>query len=116
MPIFLAWKVRQASSILRHQSYDRRASKSKTDVFNAKMLILHDLTGIWPESYLPSADVKELQVLIQECNRFIQDAYIAGNHINNIIVRFGLTIGREGSVVKKRQLIRHRRPDFFIAF
>lgn len=64
------------------------------------MMVLHDLTGIWPESYLPSFDVKELRVLISERNRFIHDATASGSRINNIIVRFDLTINREGSVVK----------------
>ncbi len=66
------------------------------------MLALHDLTGIWPQSCLPSIDVKELRVLVSGRNRFIQEATTAGNRINNIIVRFGLTVGREGSVTKNQ--------------
>lgn len=100
MPILLAWEG--MPSIVNPTIAG--ASKRKTDVLDAKMLALHDLTGIWPQSYLPSADVKELRVLISERNRFIQEATSAGNRINNILVRFGLTIGREGSVVKNRNV------------
>lgn len=78
------------------------ASKRKADVLDAKMLAPHDLTGIWPESYLPSSDTKELRVLISERNRFIHEAATVGNRINNIIVGFGLTIVCEGNVVKNQ--------------
>lgn len=98
MPVLLAWEG--TPSIINPTIAG--ASKRKTDVLDAKMLALHDLTGIWPESYLPSVDVKELRVLISERNRFIHDATAAGSRINNIIVRFGLTVGRDGSVVKSQ--------------
>lgn len=98
MPVLLAWEG--TPSIINPTIAG--ASKRKTDVLDAKMLALHDLTGIWPESYLPSVDVKELRVLISERSRFIHDATAVGSRINNIIVRFGLTVGRDGSVVKNQ--------------
>lgn len=94
MPILLAWEG-QPSVI---NPTIAGASKRKTDVLDAKLLALHDLTGVWPRSYIPSADVKELRVMISERNRHVREATSASNRINNIIVRFGLTIGREGSV------------------
>ena len=96
MPILLAWEG-QPSIV---NPTIAGSTKRKTDVLDAKLLALHDLTGVWPQSYLPSADVKELRVMISERNRYVHDATAAGNRINNIIVRFGLTLGREGSVVK----------------
>ncbi len=96
MPIILAWEG--TPSIVNPTIAG--ASKRKTDVLDAKMLALHDLTGVWPVSYIPSADVKELRVMIGERNRYIRDARSAGNRINNVIIRFGLTVGRDGSVVK----------------
>ena len=98
MPVLLAW---EGTPIIINPTI-AGASKRKTDVLNAEMLALHDLTGIWPESYLPSVDVKELRVLISERSRFVHDATAAGSRINNIIVRFGLTVGRDGSVVKNQ--------------
>ena len=96
MPILLAWEG--APSVVNPTIAG--ATKRKTDVLDAKMLALHDLTGVWPQSYVPSSDIKVLRVLISERSRFIHDATAAGNRINNIIIRFGLTVGKDGSVVK----------------
>ena len=38
--------------------------------------------------------------MISQRDRCIHDATAAGNRINNIITRFGLTVGRNGSVVR----------------
>jgi transposase len=91
------------------------STKRKTDVLDAKLLALHDLTGVWPQSYLPSVDVKALRVMISERNRYIHDATSAGNRINNVAVRFGLTVGRDGSVVKNstvRSIIEDQISDY----
>ena len=96
MPILLAWEG--FPSVINPTIAG--ATKRKSDVLDAKMLAFHDLTGIWPQSYIPSSDVKTLRVLISERNRYVREATSTGNRINNIIIRFGLTIGREGSVVK----------------
>ena len=96
LPVVMAWEG--TPSIINPTIAG--STKRKTDVLDAKLLALHDLTGVWPESYIPSPDIKELRVLISERNRFIHEATSISNRINNVIVRFGLTIGREGSVVK----------------
>ena len=80
------------------------ATKRKTDVLDSRMLALHDQLNIWREYYLPSDDVKTLRVLIAQRDRCIRDATAAGNRINNILTRFGYTIGRSGSVVKNLSL------------
>lgn len=80
------------------------ATKRKTDVLDSRMLALHDQINIWRESYMPSEDVKTLRVLIAERERHLRDATAAGNRINNILTRFGYTIGRSGSVVKDNKL------------
>ena len=115
MPILLAWEG--TPSIVNPTLAG--AAKRKTDHLDAKLLALHDLTGVWRESYLPSVDVNELRVLISERNRFLQEATSAGNRINNIIVRFGLTAGREGSIVRNssiRSLIEDQISDFPSSF
>lgn len=76
------------------------AAKRKTDVLDSRMLALHDQLNIWRETYIPSDDVKALRVMIGQRDRCLHDATAAGNRINNIITRFGLTVARNGSVVK----------------
>lgn len=100
LPVVMAWEG--TPSIINPTIAG--ASKRKTDVLDARLLALHDLTGVWPESYIPSTDIKELRVLISERNRFIRESTSIGNRINNVIVRFGLTIGRQGSVVKNSEI------------
>lgn len=76
------------------------ATKRKTDVLDSQLLALHDQLNIWREFYMPDENVKTLRVMIAQRDRCIHDATVAGNRINNIITRFGFTVGRSGSVVK----------------
>lgn len=110
MPILLAWEG--APSVVNPTIAG--ASKRKTDVLDARLLALHDLTGVWPQSYVPSSDVKALRVMISERSRYVRESTAAGNRINNIIIRFGLTIGKDGSVVKNsniRAIIENQLSD-----
>ena len=76
------------------------ATKRKTDVLDSRLLALHDQINIWRECYIPNEDIKILRVMIAQRDRCLHDATAAGNRINNIITRFGFTLGRDGSVVK----------------
>ena len=76
------------------------AARRKTDVLDSQVLALHDQIGIWRESCIPSEDIKTLRVLIAERNRYNQEATVASNRVNNILTRFGYTLGREGSVIR----------------
>ena len=80
------------------------ATKKKTDELDAERLSFHDLTGVWPESFVPSDDLSELRVLIAERNHYSKLATQCSNRINNIIVRFGITIGRGTSVTKNPEI------------
>ena len=80
------------------------ATKKKTDVLDAERLSFHDITGVWPESYVPSDDIQELRVLLAERNHYAKLAIKCSNRINNIIVRFGITIGRGTSVTKNPEV------------
>lgn len=80
------------------------ATKKKTDDLDAERLSFHDLTGVWPESYVPSNDLQELRVLIAERNHYAKLATQCSNRINNIIVRFGITVGRGTSVTKNSEV------------
>lgn len=76
------------------------ATKRKTDILDSCLLALHDQLNIWREFYVPDDDVKVLRVLIAQRDRYLRDATATGNRINNILTRFGFTLGRSGSVVK----------------
>ncbi len=80
------------------------ATKRKTDVLDSRLLALHDQINIWRECYIPSEDVKTLRVMIAQRDRCLQEATAAGNRIHNIITRFGLTVGRNGSVVRDQNI------------
>lgn len=41
-------------------------SRRKTDVLDARLLAHHDITGMWPESFIPGDDVNQLRVLLRE--------------------------------------------------
>ena len=90
------------------------ASKKKTDVLDAKMLAIHDLTGIWPSSFIPSAEVDQLRLLLAERDNFNRLAARTSNRINNSLLKFGYTVGRDGSVTKNtkvREMIEDQISD-----
>lgn len=90
------------------------ASKKKTDVLDAKMLAIHDMTGIWPSSFIPSAEVDQLRLLLAERTNFSRLATRTSNRINNSLLKFGYTLGRDGSVTKNskvRELIEDQISD-----
>ena len=77
-----------------------RAGSKKTDILDAKTLAVSDLTGIWPETYLPDESAIELRMLVDERTRCIRRATQVSNHINNSLLKLGLTSGKNGSVTK----------------
>lgn len=78
------------------------ATKRKTDVLDAKLLALHDLTGVWAESFIPERTIQEVRLLLAEASNYKQAATRTSNRINNALLRFGYTIGRNGSVTKSK--------------
>ena len=90
------------------------ATKKKTDVLDAKMLAVQDLTGIWPSSFIPSAEVDQLRLLLAERDNFSRLASRTSNRINNSLLKFGYTVGRDGSVTKSakvREMIEDQISD-----
>lgn len=90
------------------------STKRKTDVLDAKLLAIHDLTGIWRESFLPSSDVQQLRVLIGERNQYSKMAARISNRIGTSLLKFGYTIGSEGSVSRRsttRAIIENQISD-----
>jgi transposase len=90
------------------------ASKKKTDVLDAKMLAVQDLTGIWPSPFIPSSEVDQLRLLLAERDNFNRLAARTSNRINNSLLKFGYTVGRDGSVTKNtkvREMIEDQISD-----
>lgn len=100
MPILLSWEGKPSviNPLL------AGATKKKTDRLDAERLSFHDLTGVWRESYVPPGPVQSLRVLIAERNHFSKLATQCSNRINNILLRFGVTVGRGKSVTKNRDV------------
>ena len=80
------------------------SAKRKTDRLDARNLAHFDLNGTWKESYVPSMEIRELRALIKDRANYSRDATRIGNRINNCILGFGLTVGREGSVVNSSNI------------
>ena len=95
LPVLLAW---EGSPCVVNPSL-AGAAKKKTDKLDARLLAIHDLTGIWRPFYVISTDVQDLRVLIGQRDYYSRSATRVGNRINSTILKFGYTIGREGSVV-----------------
>lgn len=96
LPVLLAW---EGSPCVINPSL-AGATKRKTDKLDARLLAIHDLTGIWRPFYVISADVQDLRVLIGQRDYYSRSATRIGNRINSTILKFGYTVGREGSVIK----------------
>lgn len=73
-------------------------TRRKTDVLDARLLAHHSITGMWPESFVPSGDGIVLRVLWAARNEAVRAATRASNRLNNIILRFGHTLGAVASV------------------
>ena len=79
------------------------ATKRKTNVLDAHTLSIHDLTNIWPYTYVPDRNVTELRTLLWERNDLRKQATRCSIRINNGLLRFGVTVGRNGSVTGNKE-------------
>ena len=76
------------------------ATLKKTDVADASKLAKMDLSGVWRSFFVPSDEISTLRALLAERSHYGKLATQIGNRINSLLLRFGITIGREGSVTK----------------
>ena len=74
------------------------SSSRKTDKLDSRRLALHDLTGVWPKSYIKPVCVKELTVILCERKAYTRMATNYNNRIYSMILKFGYSFGRDGSV------------------
>lgn len=100
LPVLLAWEG--APSVVNPSIAG--ATKRKTDKLDARLLAVHDLTGIWRPFYVVPANIQDLRVLISHRDYYSRLASAIGNRINSTILKFGYTIGKEGSVVKNSEV------------
>jgi len=68
-------------------------SRRKTDTLDARLLAYHALTGLWPATYLAPSHVQTLRVLMAARKREVRRATQSLNRINNLLLRFGHTVG-----------------------
>ncbi len=94
LPIIRAW--RGTPSIINPQIAG--STKRKTDVLDAQLLAHHSITGLWKPSFVPSDQLQQLRVLWNQRADHARTASRASNRINNIILRFGHTLGATGSI------------------
>lgn len=73
-------------------------TKRKTDVLDGRMLAHHSLIGLWPSSFIPSQQAECLRVLIGARSEAGRNATRCLNRINNHLLRFGHTFGRDHSM------------------
>lgn len=73
-------------------------TRRKTDVLDARLLAHHSITGLWKPSFIPSDDAQQLRVIWASRAEALRRATRASNQINNIVLRFGHTFGRDCSM------------------
>ena len=100
LPVLLAWEGKP--SVVNPSLAG--ATKRKTDKLDARLLAIHDFTGIWRPFYVVSTEVQDLRVLINQRDYYLHAASRLGNRINSTILKFGFTAGRDGSVVQNDQV------------
>ena len=108
--VLRAWKG--IPSVINPQLAD--AAVKKSDVIDATRLASMDLTGIWKAFYVPSDDVSALRVLIAEHDNYSMLATRASNRINSTLLRFGITVSRDGSVTRSahvREIVQNLISD-----
>lgn len=81
-----------------------KAGTRKSDIYDARIMSINALTGTWPESYVISQEIQALRVLIAERENCSKLATRCANRIVNNLLKFGYTIARNGSVVKKKDV------------
>lgn len=73
-------------------------TRRKTDVLDARMLAHHSIIALWRPSYVLTPDAEILRCLIAMRNECTRGASRLINRVNNHCLRFGHTLGRDGSM------------------
>lgn len=78
-------------------------SRRKTDVLDARMLAHHSIVALWRPSYVVDVPGEVLRCLLAMRNEASRNASRLINRINNHALRFGHTLGRDGSLADMEQ-------------
>lgn len=78
-------------------------TRRKTDVLDARMLAQQSMLGLWRESYILSEQAETMRCLLAMRNEATRNASRILNRINNHALRYGHTLGRDGSMAHQRQ-------------
>ena len=70
-------------------------TRRKTDVLDARLLAHHSITGMWPESFIPSQQAQVLRVMYAQRREVRRTATRCTNRVNNLILRFGHTFAAD---------------------
>lgn len=82
-------------------------SRRKTDVLDARMLAHHSIVALWRPSYVVPVAGETLRCLLAMRNEASRNASRLINRVNNHALRFGHTLGRDGSLadMERRAII-----------
>ena len=84
-----------------------KAGRRKSDRIDAFVLSQNALMGTWAESFIVPDDVNVLRMLYQQRRHCERSATQIGNSINSELLRFGVNIGRDGSVTSNKTVREH---------
>lgn len=73
-------------------------TRRKTDVLDARMLAHHSIISLWRPSYVLPESGEILRCLLAMRNEATRNASRLINRVNNHALRFGHTLGRDGSL------------------
>jgi hypothetical protein len=90
-PVLLAW--RGTPSVVNPMLAGQ--TRRKTDVLDARALAQQNLMGLWPASFIPERQGEVLRILMGMRFEAGRNATRLTNRINNNVLRFGHTLGRE---------------------
>lgn len=93
-PVLLAWRGKPSvvNPVL------AGPTRRKTDVLDARMLCHHSLVGMWPASFIPEVQGEILRILLGMRYEYGRNSTRCLNRINNHLLRFGHTFGRDYSM------------------
>lgn len=73
-------------------------SRRKTDKLDAALLAWQDMCALWRTSYVPNDHTQAVRVHLLLRRKSASNARAAINRLNNFLLRFGITLGRHGSL------------------
>lgn len=87
-------------------------TKRKTDRLDARMLAWQDMCGLWRESIVPTDAQQAVKAHLLLRRNAGKQARASAARINNLLLRFGITLARHGSLVSGalRPVVEDRVP------